>query len=407
MTETASWLREVADSAVDQASAVQQLLHAVRTQLGMQVAWTSEFTGAQQVFRFVDADAGVSAPVVGSATSLSGSFCSRVLDGRLPPLIPDTRRDPATALLDVTRDLEIGSYLGVPLLGADGTARGMLCAVSNRAAPTLSERDLATLRLLAQLLHDLQRRAVDAQAAHSDREAVVADLRRVIDGVGRWAVLQPVVDVSTGAVVMMEGLSRFDSDRTPAQWFDAATRTGMSQELELAAAATVLSALRSETVPVGAALSVNLGPDTLMSADLEQLLADVDPARVVLEVTEHCPVADYDALAVALSPWRDRGVRLAVDDAGAGFASLRHVLMCRPDFLKLDMALVRGVDADPVRRALIAAVVDFAATSGITVVAEGVETTLEHDALVSLGVPLLQGYLLGRPRPVAPLQPSR
>ena len=399
-------MREVADNATDTASAVQQLLHAVRTQIGMQVAWTSEFTGAHQVFRFVDAEPGAVAPAVGSSAPMSGSFCARVLDGRVPALIPDARQEPATALLDITRDLEIGSYLGVPLLAADGTAHGMLCAVSSGATPTLSERDLATLRLLAQLLHDLQVRALDEAAVLVQRESLVAELMGVIGGRGRWVALQPVVDAGSGSVVMFEGLSRFDSARTPAQWFDAAGRAGLSVELELAAAATVLDLLRAGAVSDDAAVSVNLGPAAVLTADLARLLDGVEPGRVVVEVTEHSPVRDYDALAAALEPWRRRGLRLAVDDAGAGFASLRHVLMCRPDVVKLDMALVRDVDVDVVRQSLVSAVAGFAATNGIALVAEGVETESERDELVRLGVPLLQGYLLGRPARAATSQPG-
>jgi EAL domain-containing protein (putative c-di-GMP-specific phosphodiesterase class I) len=387
------WLRDVAAEAEDDAGSVQQLLHAVRTQLGMDVAWTSEFVGTEQVFRFVDAAPGADGPKVGESSPLSGSYCARVLDGRLPALIPDSRHEPATALLDVTAALHIGAYLGVPLMSAEGVVSGMLCATSRGSMPGLSERDLQTLRLLAQLLHDLQLRALDTAQLAARKEQLRAELECVIGGQGRWAVLQPIVSATTGDVVAQEGLSRFDSDLTPAQWFDAAARAGLCAELELAAARTVLAAL-DDGVP---AVCVNLSPATVITGDLAGLLADVDPARVVVEITEHQQVADYDALRQALAPWRARGLRLAVDDAGAGYASLQHVLMCAPDLVKLDMALVRGVDGDPVRRALVAAVLQFAAAAGIEVVAEGVETEAERDALVELGVPLLQGFFLGRP----------
>jgi EAL domain-containing protein (putative c-di-GMP-specific phosphodiesterase class I) len=394
------WLESVVERAPDHDVAVQQLLHAVRTHLGMQVAWTSEFVGDEQVFRFVDADAGATAPAVGSRAPLAGSYCARVLDGRLPELIPDSRHEPSTALLDITQELQIGSYLGVPLVGVDGTVEGMLCAVSSRTAPALSERDLATLRLLAQLLHDLQARALDEADLRSARERRGHELDAVIRGGGRWVALQPVLDTSTGRVTMLEGLSRFASERTPAEWFDAAARAGRSVDLELAAAASVLQHLAGGAVAEGAAVAVNVSPATVVEADLARLLGGVDPSRVVLEVTEHQPVADYDALAAALDPWRARGLRLAVDDAGAGFASLRHVLVCRPDIVKLDMALVRGVDADPVRRSLIEAVRAFTAEQGMTLVAEGVETEAERDALVGMGLSHLQGFLIGHPQDV-------
>ena len=397
MSDTAAWLQGVAESASGSAGAVQQLLHAVRCQLGMDLAWTSDFIGGEQVFRFVDADEGVAAPEVGAALPLSGSFCARVLDGRVPARIPDARHEPATALLEVTAELQIGSYLGVPLLGPDGTATGMLCATSRSAAPHLSDRDLTTMRLLAQLLHDLQVRALDEASVQESRRQLVTDIHRAISGDGRWPVLQPIVDSATGDVVAYEGLTRFDSERTPAEWFDAAARVGLATELEIAAAASVLDVLRAERVAHGAAVSVNLSPETLVTADLPTLLADVDAQRVVVEMTEHCPFSDYALLAQTLGPWRELGLRLAVDDCGAGYASLRHVLMCRPDLLKLDMALVRDVDRDAVRQSLLRAVVDFAGSASIGVIAEGVETEEERTALRGLGVPLLQGYLIGRP----------
>ena len=400
-----TWLHEAAERAQEQSRAghgdpVQQLLHAVRVQLGMELAWTSEFANGEQVFRYVDAESGVTAPAVGSRSPLVGSYCARVLDGRAPSLIPDARREPAVAVLDVTHELQIGSYVGAPLVGPDGTVSGMLCATSRGPVPTLGERDLATLRLLAQLLHDLQLRALDEAAVAAGRARLVEELTATIGGAGRWPVVQPVVDARSGDVVFFEGLTRFASDRTPAEWFDAARRAGLDAELELAAAASVLDLLREDRLPAGVPVSVNLSPRAVLAADLNQLFAGLDPTSLVVELTERHPVEDYGALGDLLDPWRGLGLRLAVDDTGAGYAGLQHVLMCAPDLLKLDMALVRGVDVDPVRRALLGAVLLFASETGVDVVAEGVETEGERRALVDLGVPYLQGYLLGEPSPV-------
>jgi EAL domain-containing protein (putative c-di-GMP-specific phosphodiesterase class I) len=375
------------------ADTVQQLLHAVRMHLGLEVAWTSEFVGSQQFFRFVDADSGAAAPVVGTSRPLSGSFCARVLDGRLPALIPDTRHEPATALLDVAHELRIGAYIGVPLLGADGVVSGMLCATGNSPMPTLGARDVHTLKLLAQLLHDLQVRALAVSSLEQQRRDLLDELDAKIEGVGRWVVLQPIIDARTGIAIAFEGLSRFTGPLTPAQWFDTASRLGRSAELEVAAARSVLALLSTAALPTTACVTVNLSPSTVASADLHSLLSQHDPARIIFELTEHQPVIDYNALRLTLAPWRAQGLRIAIDDAGAGYASLQHVLMCQPDLLKLDIALVRGVDQDPVRRALLSAVVDFAATAHIDVIAEGVETEAERAALLNLGIPYLQGYL--------------
>ncbi len=140
-------------------------------------------------------------------------------------------------------------------------------------------------------------------------------------------------------------------------------------------------------------------------AGLDQLGDDLPWDSIVLELTEHVPVEDYGVLNRALEPFRAAGARLAVDDTGAGFASLRHILDLHPDFIKLDIGIVRGLDRDPSRAAMAEMLVRFAARVGIRVVAEGIETESERASLVELGAEWGQGYLLGRPVIVDPPQP--
>jgi len=144
-----------------------------------------------------------------------------------------------------------------------------------------------------------------------------------------------------------------------------------------------------------------------VSDRLRDLLERADPSRIVVEVTEHAPVADYDELREALSGLRERGVRLAIDDAGAGFASLRHIIRLDPDLIKLDITLTRQIETDPVRQALAVALVSFAEQIGATVVAEGVESELELEALRRAGIRHAQGFLLGRPGPLAEVGSGR
>jgi EAL domain-containing protein (putative c-di-GMP-specific phosphodiesterase class I) len=384
---------------------VHQLLAIVRTQLGMQVAWVSEFIGVHQVLRFVDAAPGVDAPAEGTSVPMGGTFCARVLDGRFPSLIPDARGVPEAALLNLSSEIQFGAYVGVPLVGPEGVAVGMLCTWHEAACPGLNERDLAAVRLLAALLHDLQGRALTGQQAERDREEVLCAVHSVVAGRGRHAVLQPIVDISSGRIVAAEGLTRFtapspvgagESVRSPAHWFDDAARLGLRPALELGTARSVLDLLRTQ-VPADVALTVNLGPEALLGPSLPGLLADRPLDRIVIELTENAPVRDYGELASVLRPYREQGLRIAVDDAGAGYASLRHVLDVSPDLLKVDMTLTRGVDADLARRTLLTALAGFAEATGCQLVAEGVETEAELRTVEACGVPLAQGYYLGAP----------
>jgi EAL domain-containing protein (putative c-di-GMP-specific phosphodiesterase class I) len=304
----------------------------------------------------------------------------------------------------VTAELHIGAYVGVPLLGPTGAAVGMLCAIDGDACPTLDERDVVGLQLLAQVLHDLQQRALSASEAESERRGLLRALQDVLSGEGRHPVLQPIVDLTTGRAVAAEGLTRFTghtpagsggAGRSAAHWFDDAARLGLREDLELVTARAVLELL--DEVPPHLALTINLGPETLLTPRLGELLDGRPLSRIVLELTEHAPVVDYDALSAALRPYRDRGLRLAVDDAGAGYASLRHVLAVQPDLIKIDMALTRGSDNDLARRTLLSALAGFAHSTGCRLVAEGVETRGELRAVASCGIDLVQGYALAQP----------
>jgi EAL domain-containing protein (putative c-di-GMP-specific phosphodiesterase class I) len=136
---------------------------------------------------------------------------------------------------------------------------------------------------------------------------------------------------------------------------------------------------------------------------LRRHLRGVPVDRLVFEITEHAEVADYERLNRELKPLRRRGLRLAVDDAGAGFARLRHILRIHPDIIKLDRSLVRGIDRDPVLRALSYSISAFGSAVGASVVAEGIQTHGELNALRFLGVDLGQGYLLQKPAPLSAL----
>jgi EAL domain-containing protein (putative c-di-GMP-specific phosphodiesterase class I) len=145
------------------------------------------------------------------------------------------------------------------------------------------------------------------------------------------------------------------------------------------------------------AVGINLSVTALADPEVLRFLAALPVSRVVVELTEHEAVADYDALSAALAPLRRRGMSLAVDDAGAGFASLRHVLRLAPDWIKVDQTIVRSADTDPARAALLEALVVFARGAGMQVLAEGVETAGEAALVRRLGMHSAQGWYFGHP----------
>jgi EAL domain-containing protein (putative c-di-GMP-specific phosphodiesterase class I)/FixJ family two-component response regulator len=213
-------------------------------------------------------------------------------------------------------------------------------------------------------------------------------------------VFQPVFDVGASRMIGLEGLTRFDLEptRPPNEWFAEAEEVDLSSALQLGVIRAGVAAL--DRVPAPTFLALNLSADVLVAPELDEILRGVDLSRIVLELTEHAPVADYELVHDALRAWREEGLRFAIDDAGAGYASFQHILRLRPDIIKLDLALTRGIDRDPIRRSLAAALVTFGHEMDAVLVAEGVETAEELHALAALGFDAAQGYHLGRPAPL-------
>lgn len=211
---------------------------------------------------------------------------------------------------------------------------------------------------------------------------------------------QPIIDLETGRMLGVEALSRFPTmpGIGPDAVFARAANAGLGLNLELLAVRRALAEAR--LLDDGLYVTVNVSPQVLANPSLtDALLASgIDPRRLVVEITEHASIADYTILEQPRQRLRDLGVRLAIDDAGAGYATLKHIVTLGPDMIKIDRGLVADVNRDRARRALVMAVVVYAMEIGTTtVVGEGVETVDELEALKDLGVDAAQGYLIGRP----------
>ena len=236
-----------------------------------------------------------------------------------------------------------------------------------------------------------------ALEARTRERRVRQELTRVIEGGAFWTVFQPIVDLATCRVVGHEALTRFEDGVPPDVRFAEAARAGLGVALEQV---TIKAALRAAAgLPPGTYLSLNASPTLIAGGGSVAALLEQAPCPIVIEITERDAVESYAELRQSLGGLRARA-RIAVDDVGAGYAGLRHILEIEPDILKLDIALVRDLDADPAKRALAESIVAFASSVGCVVLAEGVETEAEAETLAGLGVSLGQGYLFGRPEPL-------
>jgi EAL domain-containing protein (putative c-di-GMP-specific phosphodiesterase class I)/DNA-binding NarL/FixJ family response regulator len=209
--------------------------------------------------------------------------------------------------------------------------------------------------------------------------------------------LQPIVRLETGDVFAVEALTRFADGVRPDVQFAEAAAFGMGLTLQRTTLAAAIKAAAS--LPPDVALSVNLSADVLQGEPSLPRIVATSRRPLIIEITEHERIDDYAAVQAALLALGPN-VRLAVDDAGSGYASLRHILALQPAFVKLDIEWVRGIDRDPVRRALVSGLAFFARETGCELIAEGIETDDEAQAVRDLGIKLGQGYLLGRPAPV-------
>ncbi len=225
---------------------------------------------------------------------------------------------------------------------------------------------------------------------------VKAQIEKILEEDLFHIVYQPIVRTTDGNVIGHECLSRFSPVpyRPPNEWFDMAKTVGLMEELELAAIHKSLAALPM----MQGYLSVNISPETILKCDLDKELSGYPLKRVVLEITEHNAIDNYEAIDEALSKLRAKGLHLAIDDAGAGYASLRHILMLNPDMVKIDQTITRGIDTHAGRQAMAGAFRGFAARIGCALVAEGVETVSEREALEFIGIPHSQGYYFGKPQ---------
>jgi EAL domain-containing protein (putative c-di-GMP-specific phosphodiesterase class I) len=376
------------------------VLSAIRNLLGMDIAFVAEFLGSNRIFHNVDTLRRDAPLAAGDRFPMSAGYCDHIVAGRLPELIPDTRSVPFALTIPETAALPIGAHLSVPIRIGNGRTFGTFCCLSHEPRPQLDVRDLELMRTFGRMIAN----EIGADLhADIERRRVIERLQGAIGNGDPRMVFQPIYRLGDLSLAGVEALSRFSADpkRTPDLWFADAHRVGLGGALELLAVRKALD--ECAALPAPLSVNVNISPDTLVLPETAAALSGFDPERIVIEITEHVPIDDYDPIVAALAPLRAAGMRVAIDDAGAGYSSLRHVLTLRPDIIKFDTSLTRGINVDPMRKAMVAALSEFAQRTGTHVVAEGVETDEELATLRELKVEKAQGYRFSRPQPMADL----
>lgn len=369
-----------------------ELLRTAKEALGLSLTFLSRLDGVTQHLEVVES----SIPFFrdGQTQPQETSFCQAILNGELPPVIPDVAKLPEAKRLPAARFPRIRSYVSVPVTLSDGTLYGTFCAAGFRADRELQRRDQALMEVLARAAATviepgiMERRRADA---------IRARLTSVLTEGGPTVLLQPIVSLEDGHRVGAEALSRFPAEwgAPPDQVFADAASVGAGLDLELVAFRAAVSYLW--TVP--GYIAVNLSPATLVSPRCLELLADLPADRILVELSEHDPVEDYDVLADAIRPLRERGVRLAIDDVGAGYSSLRHIVITAPDVIKLDRTIVASAATDQVLRTLVRSLTEFGHEAGAVVVAEGIETAEDAAVLRDAGVDYGQGWWFAKAGP--------
>jgi EAL domain-containing protein (putative c-di-GMP-specific phosphodiesterase class I) len=382
-----------AELAAQLSASTTRVLRMARQHLGMELAWLSSMSQGTYQWRTFDGDPAPFGLSEGYTMGVPETYCARVLDGRLPSVIPDTHADSRTATMLITDRLNLGAYVGAPVMSPSAVALGMLCCVSSHAEHSLRAGDAESLAIPAQTLVEPLGVALTREHA---RQKFRGAAERMLDSGGISIAFQPLVEVETGIVVGAEALARFGAGGySTEQWFTEAHDAGCGLELETDVVTEILALLPD--IPRRLHIALNASADLIASGRLTGLVAEIGGDRIIVELTEHRQPLDFQILAAQIARLRKLGAQLAMDDTGTGYAGLHQILRLAPDIIKMDRVLIAGIDSDPAKRALAGALAAFCRQTGTALLAEGVETAEELRVLSALGIEYVQGYHLARP----------
>jgi EAL domain-containing protein (putative c-di-GMP-specific phosphodiesterase class I) len=385
--------RSVAPRPLVPAATVMRVLALARRHLEMDIALLAAFTEEGEMVGVMEGQAVAPALRRERELPVDRRRCELLLDGNVPALVADaSKQRPRTSL-----GPGVAAYVAAPVKLPGGSTFGILCCLARAPRPDLDDGSLKVIRLLAELA--AQAISQDDLTLQKRLEMTESTLGAIRED-GMRMVFQPILRLRTGETVGFEALARFpaESRRPPKSWFWVARQVGLAVDLEVTALRKALQFL--DRIPEPLYLCVNFFSETLLSTDLTDIFRDVPPGRVVLELAEHERLADSRSLIESVDRLRRLGARFAVDDAGSGFSSLRHVLRIKPELLKLDINLTHQVDRDPMQKMLASSLASFAVEAGMVPAAEGIESRPQLEALRQIGVVYGQGHYLGRPQAI-------
>jgi len=370
------------------------LLALVRKHLDMDVAFISEFINDERVFKVVDNPSENQIVKVGNADPINETYCQKITDDKLSPIITNTYANPITKAMPVTEKLGIGAYIGVPINLSNGKLYGTFCCYKSHHDESLNDRDLSFLNIISEIATGLIEKNLSKSISRNHAKSAI---EQIISDNDISIYFQPIFSLKNNKVAGFESLARFFTTpyKTPDVWFKEAKKVGLNEALEMLAiknAVTNIDKFNNSTY-----IAINCSPSHILSGALENTLQNIDCTRLVLEITEHSPISDYEKMRTALRPLRNKGLRLAIDDVGAGFSSFQHILELEADIIKLDISLTQNINTDDRKFLLAKALCGFAKAIDCTIVAEGIETEEELNSLRKLNVDSVQGYFIGRP----------
>ena len=370
------------------------LLALVRKHLDMDVAFISEFINDERVFKVVDNPSENQIVKVGNADPINETYCQKITDDKLSPIITNTYANPITKAMPVTEKLGIGAYIGVPINLSNGKLYGTFCCYKSHHDESLNDRDLSFLNIISEIATGLIEKNLSKSISRNHAKSAI---EQIISDNDISIYFQPIFSLKNNKVAGFESLARFFTTpyKTPDVWFKEAKKVGLNETLEMLAiknAVTNIAKFNNSTY-----IAINCSPSHILSGALENTLQNIDCTRLVLEITEHSPISDYEKMRTSLRPLRSKGLRLAIDDVGAGFSSFQHILELEADIIKLDISLTQNINTDDRKFLLAKALCGFAKAIDCTIVAEGIETEEELNSLRKLNVDSVQGYFIGRP----------